>query len=180
MVTLAARDTSPTNYCTATIVQSDLYVRRTPACPFATMASLVAQRRGSGWAIGEGRLMALTQEEARLQAEVIVDAFNRRDPDPILALLHGAVTHRGPFVAKHLGHERGLQGTDAQREFLHWLWAKEPALRHVLEEVFVGSEGYAYLTHSEQDGTRYVFVYQLNADGLIRDFHVYSGSPPAH
>jgi len=60
------------------------------------------------------------------------------------------------------------------------LWAKEPALRHVLEEVFVGSEGYAYVTHSEQGGMRYVFVYQLNADGLVRDFHVYSGPPPAH
>jgi hypothetical protein len=125
--------------------------------------------------------MALTYEEARRQAEVCIDAFNRRDPDPIVAMLHDAVTHRGPFVAHHLGHERGpLEGRDAQREFLRWLWAKEPPLRHVLEEVFLGSEGYAFLTRSEHDGTRYVFVNQVDADGLVREFHVYHGSPPAH
>jgi hypothetical protein len=125
--------------------------------------------------------MALTYEEARRQAEVCIDAFNRRDPDPIVAMLHEAVTHRGPFVVHHLGHERGpLEGRDAQREFLRWLWAKEPPLRHVLEEVFLGSDGYAFLTRSEHDGARYVFVNQVDADGLVREFHVYHGSPPAH
>ena len=123
--------------------------------------------------------MALTYEEARRQAEASIDAFNRRDPDPIVDMLHEAVTHRGPFVAHHLGHERGpIEGKDKQREFLLWLWAKEPTLRHVLEEVFVGSEGYAALTHSEHDGTRYVFVSQVGADGRVRSLQVYHGSPP--
>jgi nuclear transport factor 2 (NTF2) superfamily protein len=123
--------------------------------------------------------MALTYEEARRQAEVCVDAFNRRDPDPIVAMLHEEVAHRGPFVADRLGHERDpLEGREAQREFLRWLWAKEPRLRHVLEEVFVGSDGYAFLTRSEHDGTRYVFVNQVDADGVVRHFHVYHGPLP--
>lgn len=124
--------------------------------------------------------MALTYEEGRRLAEVSIDAFNRRDPDPIVDMLHEAATHRGPFVTDHLGHEHDhMEGKEAHREFLRWLWAKEPPLRHVLEEVFVGSEGYAFLTRSEHDGTRYVFVNQVDADGLVRDLQVYHGSLPA-
>ena len=124
--------------------------------------------------------MALTYEEARRQAEVSIDAFNRRDPDAIVAMVHEAVTHRGPFVNDHLGNERSrMDGKEALHEFLRWLWAQEPPLHHVLEEVFVGSEGYAFLTHSQHDGTRYVFVNQVDADGLVREFQVYHGPPPA-
>lgn len=124
--------------------------------------------------------MALTYDEARRQAEACIDAFNRRDPDPIVAMLHETVTHRGPYVAQHLGHEGGpLEGREAQREFLRWLWAQEPPLRHVLDEVFVGSDGYAFLTHSEHDHTPYVFVNQVDADGMVRHFHVYHGASPA-
>jgi SnoaL-like domain len=125
--------------------------------------------------------MALTYEDGRRRAEAWIDAFNRRDPDPIVAGLHETMTHRGPFVAHHLGHERGpLDGRESQREFLRWLWAKEPHLRHVLDDVFVGSDGYAVLTHDEHDGTRYVFVNQVDSDGLVRHLHVYHGPPPAH
>jgi SnoaL-like domain len=124
--------------------------------------------------------MALTYEQARRQAEAGVDAFNRHDPDGVVDMLHEAVRHRGPFVDHHLGQERGrLEGKEAQREFLRWLWAKEPPLRHVLEEVFVGTEGYAFVTRSEPDGTRYVFVNEVDTEGLVREFHVYHGSPPA-
>jgi len=125
--------------------------------------------------------MALTYEEARRQAEVCIDAFNRRDPEPIVGMLHDMVAHRGAFVADHVGHEHGrIEGKAAQREFLRWLWAEEPRLRHVLDEVFVGVGGYAFLTHSEHDGARYVFVNEIDAEGLVRDLHVYHGSPPAH
>lgn len=145
----------------------------------ATMP-LVAVTRDSLLACREVRLMALTYEEARRRAEVSVDAFNRRDPDPIVATLHEAVTIRGTFVADHVGHERShLEGRETHGDFLRWLWEKEPPLRHVLEEVFVGSDGYAFLTRSEHDGTRYVFVKQLDADGLVRHLHVYHRSPPA-
>lgn len=124
--------------------------------------------------------MTLTYEEARRQAEASADAFNRRDADAFVALLHEAVTHRGPLGAHHLGQEQGrVEGKEAQREFLRWLWAKEPRLRHVIEEFFVGSEGYAFLTHSEDGGTRYVFAIQVDAEGLIRQFHVYHAAPPA-
>jgi hypothetical protein len=125
--------------------------------------------------------MAMTYEEARRHAEAWIDAFNRRDPEPIVEMLHDVVAHRGPFVADHTGHEHDrIEGKPAQHEFLRWLWAKEPLLRHVLEEVFVGLDGYACLTHSDDDGTRYVFVNQVDADGLVRDLQVYHGSPPAH
>jgi len=124
--------------------------------------------------------MPLTYEQARRQAEASIDAFNRQDPDAIVDMLHETVAHRGPFVADHLGGEHGrAQGKEAMREFLRWLWATEPHLRHVLEEVFVGLEGFAFLTHSEHDGTRYVFVNQVDDDGLVRDMHVYHGLPPA-
>lgn len=124
--------------------------------------------------------MSLTYEQARRQAEASIDAFNRQDPDAIVDMLHETVAHRGPFVADHLGHERGrMDGKQAMREFLRWLWAKEPPLRHVLDEVFVGSEGFAFLTHAENDGTRYVFVNQVDDEGLVRDLQVYHGLPPA-
>jgi hypothetical protein len=124
--------------------------------------------------------MALTYEEARRQAEASIDAFNRRDPELIVDMLHDEVAHRGPFVADHTGQEHGrIEGKEAQREFLRWLWAQEPPLRHVLEEVFIGLDGYAFVTHSEHDGTRYVFVNQVDTDGMVRDLHVYHGSPPA-
>jgi SnoaL-like domain len=125
--------------------------------------------------------VALTYEDARRHAEVCIDAFNRRDPEPIIGMVHHTVAHRGPFVADHVGHEHGrIEGKETQREFLRWLWAKEPNLRHVLDEVFVGLEGFAFMTHSEHDGTRYVFVNQVDADGMVRDLHVYHGPPPAH
>jgi len=124
--------------------------------------------------------MAVTHEQARRQAEASLDAFNRRDPEPIVDMLHDAVAHHGPFVADHVGHERGpIEGKEAQRAFLQWLWAREPALRHVLDDVFVGPDGFAFVTHSEHDGTRYVFVSQVDADGRVRDLHVYHGEPPA-
>jgi hypothetical protein len=120
--------------------------------------------------------MALTYEQARRQAEVCIDAFNRRDPEPILDMVHDAIGHRGPFVVDHVGHEHGrIEGKEAQREFLRWLWAQEPSLRHVLDEVLIGLDGFAMLTHSEQDGTRYVFVNQVDEDGSVRDMHVYHG-----
>lgn len=79
--------------------------------------------------------MPLTYEEARRQAEASIDAFNRRDADAFVDLLHEAVTHRGPFGAHHLGHEQGRV------------------------------EG--------------MFAIQLDAGGLIREFHVYHGPPSA-
>ena len=124
--------------------------------------------------------MTLTYEEARRQAEASIDAFNRRDPDAIVDMVHETVTHRGPFVDDHLGHEHGrMEGKEALRTFLRWLWAQEPPLQHVLDEVFVGSEGYAFLTHSQHDRTRYVFANQVDANGRVREFHVYHGPPPA-
>jgi len=128
---------------------------------------------------GEEDPMGLSYEQARRHAEAAIDAFNRRDADAMAEMLHEKATHRGPLAERHTGRERGhAAGKEAQRAFLQWLWEQGPALRHVLEEVFVGTEGYAFLTHGD-DGTRYVFVNQVDDDGLVIDTQVYHGPPPA-
>jgi hypothetical protein len=123
--------------------------------------------------------MALEYDEARRQAEAWVDALNRRDLDAAEAGLHDEMTNASPFVDRHLGSDESrLEGKLAYREFLRWVWAEQPH-QHVLEEVFIGPQGYAFLTHFEHDGTRVFFVREVDADGLVRHQRVYHARPSA-
>ena len=122
--------------------------------------------------------MALDYEDARQQAMAQIDAFNRRDLDGYEDGLHEEFTLQAPFADRHLGQENGrVDGKQAHREFVRWLWAHEPPLRHVLDEVFIGPHGYAFLTHHEHDGTQVVFVREVDADGLVRSQRVYAARP---
>lgn len=125
--------------------------------------------------------MALEYEQARRQAQAWVDASNRRDLDAVMALFHEEMTHQGPFADRRLGLENGtIEGKQAHREFMQWLWEhQQPPVRRVLEEVFTGTEGFAFVTRYDHDGTRLVFVWQVDADGLVRNQRVYHAPTPA-
>ena len=119
-------------------------------------------------------------EEARRQALAAVDAFNRRDLDALVAVMHEEMTHLGSMADRHLGQEPGrVEGKPAFRDFVRWLWEQEPPLRIVLEEVFTGPRGYVYLTRREHDGARIAFVREVDADGLIRSQRAYYSRPSA-
>jgi hypothetical protein len=119
-------------------------------------------------------------DEARSRAVAAVDAFNRRDLDALQAEMHEDLTHRSPFVDSHVGQEDGrVEGKQAHREFVRWLWAKEPQMRSVFEEAFASPHGYAYLIRREDDGSQVLFVNEVDADGLIRSMRVYTARPPA-
>src|SRR5215471_13896365 len=118
--------------------------------------------------------MALDYDETRRHVQAWIDALNRRDLDAAMAVFHQEMTHQGPFADWHLGREHArIEGKQAHREFLRWLWDQQPPIRHVLEEVFTGTDGYAFMTRHEHDGTRLIFVWQAGADGLVRDQQVY-------
>lgn len=119
-------------------------------------------------------------DEAWRQAAAAVDAFNRRDLDALQAGLHEEVTHQAPFTGLHLGREDGrVEGKEAHREFVRWLWAQEPQMRSVLVEVFTGPHGYASLIRREDNGAQVIFVHEVDADGLVRSMRVYAARPPA-
>lgn len=81
--------------------------------------------------------MAMDYEHARQQAMAYLDAFNRLDLDAAVAGLHEEFTHQSPFADRRPGrHESRLDGKQAHREYLQWLWAQDPPVRHVLDEVF--------------------------------------------
>ena len=120
--------------------------------------------------------MAANHDEAQRQATAWVDAVNRRDLEAIAAMVHEDMTVQGGNTDRHLGHEEGrIEGKQAYRECLGWLHAQEPPVRHVLEDVFTGPQGNAFLTHAEHDGTRFLFVREVDADGLVRSARVYVG-----
>ncbi len=119
-------------------------------------------------------------DEARRQAMAVVSAFNSRDLDALQALLHEEMTHQAPFADIHLGQEGGrIEGKQAYSEFVRWLWAQQPQLRSVLEEVFAGPQGYAYVVRREDNGGQAVFVHEVDADGLVRSVRVFSSPPPS-
>lgn len=141
---------------------------------------LIASADGSrlagwlAWAEAE-----MDYDEARRRAVAAVDAFNRRDLDALQVGLHEEMTHQAPLADRHLGQEDGrIEGKQAHGEFVRWLWAQEPQLRSVLEEVFTGPHGYAYLVRREDNGGQAIFVHEMDADGLVRSLRVFS-SPPA-
>jgi hypothetical protein len=123
--------------------------------------------------------MALDYEEARQQAVAHIDAFNRHDLDAYEAGLHDEFTQQSPFADRHLGHEGDSVGgsKQAHREFLRWLWAQEPPLRHVFDEVFIGPHGYGFLTHHEHDGTQVFWAREVDAAGLVRSQRLYMARP---
>ena len=124
--------------------------------------------------------MAREFDEAQRQAAAWVDAVNRRDLNAVLAMVHEDMTIHGGNTGRHLGREEGrIEGKQACRDFLHWLFSQEPPVRHVLEDVFTGPQGNAFLTHAEHDGTRFLFVREVDADGLVRNARVYIGRQAA-
>lgn len=124
--------------------------------------------------------MAPDCDEAQRQAAAWIDAVNRRDLDAVAAMVHEDMTIQGANAGRHLGREEGrIKGKQACREFLSWVFAQEPPVRHVLEDVFTGPQGNAFLTHAEHDGTRFLFVREVDADGLVRSARVYFGRPLA-
>lgn len=124
--------------------------------------------------------MPADYDEARRQAAAWIDAVNRRDLDAVTAMAHEEMTLQGGNTDRHLGLEDGrIEGKQACREFFGWLFAEEPPVRHVLEDVFTGPMGNAFLTHAEHDGTRFLFVREVDADGLVRSARVYLGQQPA-
>lgn len=119
-------------------------------------------------------------DEARRRAMAAVDAFNRRDVDALQAGLHEELTHQSPIADSHLGQEDGrVEGKQAHREFVSWLWDREPQMRTVFEEAFTGPHGYAFLVRRESDGRQAIFVREVDADGLVRSQQVYTARPPA-
>jgi ketosteroid isomerase-like protein len=124
--------------------------------------------------------MAGDHKEAQRQAAAWIDAVNRRDLDAVAAMVHEDMTVQGGNTDRHLGREEGrIEGKQAYREFLRWLFAQEPPVRHVLEDVFTGPQGNAFLTHAEPDGTRFLIVREVDTDGLVRNAQVYLGRPAA-
>ena len=120
----------------------------------------------------------MVHDEARRQAMTLTDAFNRRDMDAIDAELHEEMTHQEPFADSHL-----VEGKQAVREFLGSLWAREPSMRTVIEEVFTGPHGYAILARHQHDGGQHdgrqvVFVHEVDADGRVRSMRTYHARLP--
>ena len=123
--------------------------------------------------------MAPGYEEVRRQVMAQIDAFNRRDLDAVEAMQHQEMTHQSRLADRYLGQQQGcVDSRQAHREILRWLWAMEPPFRLVLDEVFTGPHGYAFLARHEHDGPRVVVVREVDADGLIRDQRAYLARPP--
>lgn len=118
--------------------------------------------------------MALDYDDAWRQATACIDAFNRRDMDAYEAQLHEEITHQSLFADRRLGQENSrIDGKQVHLEHLRWVWDQHPDTRHVLDEVFIGPHGYAFLAHREHDGVQTIWVREVGADGLVRSQRVY-------
>jgi len=118
--------------------------------------------------------MAIDYDEAWRQATAYIDAFNRHDLDAYEAQFHDEVIHGSVTVDDRTGQENSfVYGKQAHRDYITWLWKQNPGWRNVLQEVFVGPHGYAFLTRLEPDGWQVVWVRELGADGLVAHLVLY-------
>lgn len=118
--------------------------------------------------------MGLSYDEARRQAAAYIDALNSRDADALEAELHEKIAHQSLYTDRRLGEQDGhVHGKQAHREHMRWVWDQYPDRCHVLDDVFLGPHGYAFLTHRVHDGAHVIWVREVGADGLVRSQRMY-------
>jgi hypothetical protein len=123
--------------------------------------------------------MAIDYDEAWRQAEAYIDAFNRHDLDAYESQFHDEIIHGSVTVDDRTGQDNSfVDGKQAHREYITWLWEQNPGWRNVLLEVFAGPHGYAFLTRLEPDGWQVVWVREIDADGLVTSQRLYRSRTP--
>src|SRR6266542_2259956 len=112
--------------------------------------------------------LAMNDDDARAFAGAWVDAWNRRDPDAILAHYASDAVLTSPLAARWFARDDGtVRGAAELREYLDVRFYHAPDLHIEVQHTLVGVEGVT-VVYTRENGAVVAEVMNLDAAGRIR------------